>query len=182
MYTGRTPYPGNPDANLNKGLANTMEQDILLQSEEVKAKLRELGKYPSKRDLGTFIQRLKDNEAILTDPCDAELITRQEMHRYCPDILITNYSMLEYMLMRPIEKGIWRSTREWLESAPNNKLLFIIDEAHMYRGSSGGEVALLVRRVLHGLSKKTLSLHSFKWCRLLLRSGRKDKRTDGGDK
>ena len=151
MYTGRTPYPGNPDANLNKGLANTMEQDILLQSEEVKAKLKELGKYPSKRDLGTFIQRLKDNEAILTDPCDAELITRQEMHRYCPDILITNYSMLEYMLMRPIEKSIWRSTTEWLESDPNNKLLFIIDEAHMYRGSSGGEVALLVRRVLHKL-------------------------------
>lgn len=33
----------------------------------------------------------------------------------------------------------------------NAKLLFIIDEAHMYRGSSGGEVALLVRRVLHKL-------------------------------
>lgn len=151
MYTGRTPYPGTPDANLNRGLADTMEKDILLQSEEVKAKLRELGKYPSKRDLGTFIQRLRDNETILTDPCDAELITRQEMHRYCPDILITNYSMLEYMLMRPIERGIWRSTKEWLESDPNNKLLFIIDEAHMYRGSSGGEVALLVRRVLHKL-------------------------------
>lgn len=151
MYTGRTPYPGTSDANLNKGLAETMEKDILLQSEEVKAKLRELGKYPSKRDLGTFIQRLKDNETILTDPYDAELITRQEMHRYCPDILITNYSMLEYMLMRPIEKGIWRSTTEWLESDPKNKLLFIIDEAHMYRGSSGGEVALLVRRVLHKL-------------------------------
>lgn len=151
MYTGRTPYPGNPDAHLNQGLADTLEKDILLQSSEVKAKLKELGKYPSKRDLGAFIQRLKDNEAVLTDPYDAELITRQEMHRFCPDILITNYSMLEYMLMRPIEKGIWRSTTDWLESSPNNKLLFIIDEAHMYRGSSGGEVALLVRRVLHKL-------------------------------
>lgn len=151
MYTGRTPYPGNPDAALNQGLADTMEKDILLQTAEVKAKLRELGKYPSKRDLGTFIQNLRNNEINLTDPTDAELITRQEMHRYCPDILITNYSMLEYMLMRPIEKGIWKRTAEWLESDPTNKLLFIIDEAHMYRGSSGGEVALLVRRVLHKL-------------------------------
>ena len=151
MYTGRTPYPGNPDAALNQGLADTLEKDILLQTADVKEKLKELGKYPSKRDLGTFIQRLRDNQQILTDPYDAELITRQEMHRFCPDILITNYSMLEYMLMRPIEKGIWRSTTDWLESNPENKLLFIIDEAHMYRGSSGGEVALLVRRVLHKL-------------------------------
>ena len=59
--------------------------------------------------------------------------------------------MLEYMLMRPIEKSIWESTKEWLASSSNNKLLFVIDEAHMYRGSSGGEVALLIRRVLHKL-------------------------------
>ncbi len=87
----------------------------------------------------------------MTDPEDAELITRHEMHQYCPDILITNYSMLEYMLMRPIEQGIWSRTRQWIESNPDNKILFIIDEAHMYRGSAGGEVSLLVRRVLHKL-------------------------------
>lgn len=151
MYTGRTPYPGTSDEHQNMGLAETMSKDILQQTDKVKAKLMELGKYPSKKDLAVFIDRLRRNEDILTDPEDAELITRQEMHRYCPDILITNYSMLEYMLMRPIEKGIWESTRAWLNSDPSNKLLFIIDEAHMYRGSSGGEVALLIRRVLHKL-------------------------------
>lgn len=151
MYTGRTPYPGEPDRDQNRGLADTMEKDILNQPEMVKEKLRELGKYPSKKDLGAFITRLKNNDKVLTDEEDAELITRQEMHQNCPDILITNYSMLEYILMRPIEKCIWANTRNWLNSNPANKLLFIIDEAHMYRGSSGGEVALLVRRVLHKL-------------------------------
>ncbi|MDR1706371.1 MAG: DEAD/DEAH box helicase [Prevotella sp.] len=151
MYTGRTPYPGTVDRHQNYELAETIDKDILQQPEKVKTKLRELGKYPSKKDLATFIERLKNNETFLTDPEDAELITRQEMHQQCPDILITNYSMLEYMLMRPIEKGIWDKTQAWLNSDPANKLLFIIDEAHMYRGSSGGEVALLVRRVLHKL-------------------------------
>ncbi len=154
MYTGRTPYSGRADRNQNLNLANTMERDILKQPEETKKKLRELGKYPSKKDLEAFVGRLRKQEDCLTDPEDAELITRHEMHQYCPDILITNYSMLEYMLMRPIEKGIWNRTKEWIDSAPENKLLFIMDEAHMYRGSSGGEVALLVRRLLHKLGIK----------------------------
>lgn len=151
MYTGRTPYPGENNYDENVKYAETIRRDILKQSEEVQDKLRELGKYPSKADLESFADRLEDQGTILTDPNDAELVTRYEMQMFCPDILITNYSMLEYMLMRPIEKSIWQSTHNWLESSDDNKLLFIIDEAHMYRGSAGGEVALLIRRVLHKL-------------------------------
>lgn len=151
MYTGRTPYPGARDYQEDAKYAKTIKRDILGQSEEVKEKLIDLGKYPSKLNLELFVSKLESREEILTDPNDAELITRQEMQASCPDILITNYSMLEYMLMRPIEKTIWESTQEWIESSPDNKLLFIIDEAHMYRGSTGGEVALLIHRVLHKL-------------------------------
>ena len=151
MYTGRTPYPGNPNADENRKYAATLRNDLLNQSEETKNKLIELGKFPSKSDLYSFVERLENNESDLTASDDAELIMRQEMQMHCPDILITNYSMLEYMLMRPIEKSIWESTISWLNSDSSNKLLFIIDEAHMYRGSSGGEVSLLIRRVLHKL-------------------------------
>ena len=151
MYTGRTPYPGENKYDENVKYAETIRRDILKQSKEVQDKLRELGKYPSKADLESFADRLEEQGAILTDPNDAELVTRYEMQMFCPDILITNYSMLEYMLMRPIEKSIWQSTRNWLESSDDNKLLFVIDEAHMYRGSAGGEVALLIRKVLYKL-------------------------------
>lgn len=156
MYTGRTPYPGESDVSQNNSLANTMKRDILDQPADVKEKLSELGKYPSKSNLEEYITRLgeKNPNPVLTNPLDAELITRQEIQQNCPDILITNYSMLEYMLMRPIEQSIWKSTKEWLRSDKDNKLLFIIDEAHMYRGSAGGEVALLIRRVLHKLGIK----------------------------
>ena len=151
MYTGRTPYPGKGDYQENVSYSETIRRDILSQDDKVKEALKDLGKYPSKHDLGAFCDRLEEEFGTLTDPRDAELIMRQEMQEQCPDILITNYSMLEYMLMRPIERTIWESTQDWLESSPDNKLLFVIDEAHMYRGSSGGEVALLIRRVLHKL-------------------------------
>lgn len=151
MYTSRTPYSGKADGAQNKNLADTIERDLLGQPEKTKKDLRKLGKYPSKKDLSAFVERLRKQENCLTDPMDAELITRHEMHQFCPDILITNYSMLEYMLMRPIEKDIWKKTKDWIDSNQDNKLLFVIDEAHMYRGSSGGEVALLVRRLLHKL-------------------------------
>lgn len=102
----------------------------------------------------SFLQKLHDSQHFPDDD-DAELITRFEMQRVTPDILITNYSMLEYMLLRPIEENIWADTKKWLKMNPANKLLFIIDEAHMYRGSSGGEVALLIRRLFNkiGISR-----------------------------
>lgn len=150
MYTGRTPYPGDNDDNQSKELAKTLEDSLINKGELVLQKLIDVGKYPSKYNLEEYIGNLKQGKHITHD-MDAELISRQEIQQSCPDILITNYSMLEYMLMRHIEQPIWNNTKLWLNEDEENKLLVVIDEAHMYRGSSGGEVALLIRRLLHKL-------------------------------
>lgn len=151
MYTGRTPYPGEKSSKEDKELASTLSKDLLNKDDIIKNKLIEIGKYPAKYDLEEYISNLKESKHI-THEFDAELITRQEMQQLCPDILITNYSMLEYMLIRPIEQSIWEKTKKWLNKSEENKLLLIIDEAHMYRGASGGEVSLLIRRLLHKLN------------------------------
>ena len=91
------------------------------------------------------------NQRLLTQPGDRELMTRHETQAWCPDLLITNYSMLEYMLMRPIERPLFQQTRDWLHSDPENELIIILDEAHMYRGAGGAEVALLLRRLFSRL-------------------------------
>lgn len=157
MYTGRTAYPGEePNRSQDKQLAKTLSSMTNPKSEEDSEfleNLRKEGKIPSKYNMERYLERLNQGRHI-PDSEDAELITRFEMQQFCPDILITNYSMLEYMLLRPRERKIWDETRNWLDLDSSNKLLFIIDEAHMYRGSSGGEVALLIRRLFHKLGIK----------------------------
>lgn len=153
MYTGRTPYAGeNPESEFDKSLAKSLSRLLPVSAlpQDIYDTLMDEGKIPAKKDLDAFIEGLKNNKHY-TDPEDAELVTRFEMQTHCPDILITNYSMLEYMLLRPREDNIWNSTIEWLNASIENKLLFIIDEAHMYRGATGGEVALLLRRLFHRL-------------------------------
>lgn len=154
MYTGRTPYPGiEPKSTEDRKLERTLMRMTTPQNDQEKdyySKLIIEGKIPAKSDMESFLARLHDSQHIPNDE-DAELITRFEIQQFCPDILITNYSMLEYMLLRPQEAKIWDQTKAWLKADKNNKLLFIIDEAHMYRGSSGGEVALLIRRLFHKL-------------------------------
>lgn len=154
MYTGRTPYAGKePKRQEDRELADTYRRMVNPETEEEIAFLKKLvkeGKLPAKENYDEFIEKLNCSKHIPNDE-DAELVTRFEMQQYCPDILITNYSMLEYMLLRPRENRIWDDTQAWLRKDQENKLLFVIDEAHMYRGSAGGEVALLIRRLFHRL-------------------------------
>ena len=61
-----------------------------------------------------------------------------------PDILLTNYVMMELILTRPIEAPLIRS-------AQGLKFL-VLDELHTYRGRQGADVALLVRRIRDRMS------------------------------
>lgn len=149
MYTGRTPYSGKvSNMQEDAALASSLER-LLPQSDDdpYYAQLLRSGKIPAKANLAAFIDGLRCG-VHTTQPDDAELITRFEMQKTCPDILITNYSMLEYMMLRQREDGIWDQTQQHLQMHPDEKLLFVIDEAHMYHGSAGGEVALLIRRLM----------------------------------
>lgn len=112
--------------------------------------LAQLGRTPAKSNMADFVLKVAQN-IFEADPEDPELLTRFEMQRTPPDILITNYSMLEYMMIRDREASIWQATKIWLATNPKEKLLIVLDEAHMYRGSAGGEVALLIRRLFNTL-------------------------------
>lgn len=80
-------------------------------------------------------------------PDSPEMLCRWDMHMAPPDLLVTNYSMLEYMLVRPIENSIFEATRVWLAKTPGARFTLVLDEAHTYTGAKGTEVAYLVRRL-----------------------------------
>ncbi len=81
----------------------------------------------------------------------AEMLTRWDMQETPPDILISNYSMLSVMLMRQAEAGIFEKTKEWLRENSSNVFHLVIDELHLMRGTSGTEVAYLMRMFLDAI-------------------------------
>jgi ATP-dependent helicase YprA (DUF1998 family) len=73
---------------------------------------------------------------------------RQQIIGSPPDILLTNYVMLELILTRPYEKGLIR--------AAQGLRFLVLDELHTYRGRQGADVAMLIRRVRNLLSAHNL--------------------------
>ena len=84
-----------------------------------------------------------------------EMWSRWDMQETPPDILITNYHMLNIMLMRQVEAGMFDKTRAWLRSDPANRFFLIVDELHSYRGTPGTEVAYILRLLLDRLGLST---------------------------
>lgn len=70
-----------------------------------------------------------------------ELVFRKEMRDSPPHILLTNYSMLEYLLIRPDDSLLFDGDRGkyWQ--------FIVLDEAHQYRGAKGMEMGMLIRRL-----------------------------------
>ncbi len=83
------------------------------------------------------------------NPNGSEMWSRWDMQEAPPDILITNYSMLNIMLMRSLESNVFESTRKWLEEDPTHIFHLVVDELHTYRGTPGTEVGYLLRAFLN---------------------------------
>lgn len=75
------------------------------------------------------------------EPVKSELLSREEMRENPPYILITNYAMLEYLLLRPKDSSFFDG-----EYANHWKFL-VLDEAHVYYGANGIEMGMLIRRL-----------------------------------
>ena len=88
--------------------------------------------------LGIYEDLHADDIEELREPLPNERISREEMKENPPHILITNYSMLDYMMLRPEDNMLFTG----------KKLRFVVlDEAHTYRGAQGIETALLLSRL-----------------------------------
>jgi len=72
-----------------------------------------------------------------------EILSRKLLRSEPAPLLVTNSTMLEYMLVRQVDAPI-------LEKSQGSLRWIILDEAHTYIGSQAAELSLLLRRVLHG--------------------------------
>ena len=94
--------------------------------------------------LAEYHRTYRDASGNPLEPAPNEIISREVMQRTPPHILITNYSMLEYMMLRPKDDAVFSGA----------KLKFIVlDEAHIYKGATGMETSLLMRRLRARISE-----------------------------
>ena len=135
-YTGATP-------------GGTSLPKLRAATQDVAAVARELAELEREYDeLVLKNPALRDH---LQDPRSGELLTRWDMIATPPDVLVTNYSMLNIMLMRQLEAPIFEQTKEWLRADASNVFTLVLDELHLYRGTQGSEVAILIRNLIRRL-------------------------------
>ncbi|MBQ6944579.1 MAG: DEAD/DEAH box helicase [Ruminococcus sp.] len=75
------------------------------------------------------------------EPLPNELISRDAIKENPPHFLITNYAMLEYLMIRPDDNVLFSGEygRSWK--------FIVFDEAHTYTGATGIEVSMLIKRL-----------------------------------
>ncbi|MDH6281547.1 DEAD/DEAH box helicase [Prescottella agglutinans] len=115
---------------------------------------QELRTYAQEYDLLVEAQRQGRSDVDLSqfpDPRSGEMLTRWDMIAHAPDILVTNYSMLNTMMMRHREEEIFAQTAAWLAQSSSNTFTVVVDELHLYRGTQGSEVAMILRALLRRL-------------------------------
>ncbi|WP_063777648.1 DEAD/DEAH box helicase [Amycolatopsis sp. MJM2582] len=132
-YTGTTPVTGARTSDV----AVKRLQKILNDTEQRAARAAAIAESTGKDDVRYFVPRLDG----------AEMRSRWDMAEAPPDILVTNYSMLNVMLLRERDGHFFDSTRAWLDADPSHRFTLVIDELHMYRGTAGTEVAYLLRNL-----------------------------------
>ena len=88
-------------------------------------------------------EKKRNNAAFINGSPKNEVYDRPHLWESPPPIMITNPTMLEYMLIRSQDRPI-------LQKSQGKLKYIVLDEAHTYIGSQAAELALLIRRVLNG--------------------------------
>jgi hypothetical protein len=112
-------------------------------------------------------KRIIEQRGKSFDPC--QIIDRRtlrgldgggERPKGPPHILITNFSMLEYMLIRPTDRTIFRDEHVLYKDVPRLKAI-VLDEAHVYAGAQAAEIHMLLRRTADRFRTKLASVQGF---------------------
>ena len=138
-YTGQTPVSG----------AARVERELQTAAPSFAARRSAADRAPA----SSTKDRVADSKRLLRPALDgAEMRSRWDMQAHPPDILITNYSMLNVMLQRERDQRRSSSGPRVAGRRPAAHVFtLVVDELHMYRGTAGTEVAYLLRNLLHRL-------------------------------
>lgn len=112
-----------------------------LASDQAKRFAREIHRQPALKGLrvGLFV----GGDALGTKVmlADQVITDKETLRNNPPDILLTNYKMLDYLLMRPQDQKLWA------HNGPDTLRYLVVDELHTFDGAQGTDLSLLIRRL-----------------------------------
>lgn len=123
---------------------NALVNDQLRRLRHVLRSFKEItfGRYTGETELGQGKAEERFRAQFPDEPLiPNELLSREQMQEKPPHILITNYAMLEYLLLRPEDCVFFDG-----ETGMHWRFI-VLDEAHIYNGAEGVEIGMLLRRL-----------------------------------
>lgn len=113
--------------------------DVIHSTPELKGKVR----------VGLFVGGESDEKFM----GEKQVITcKNTLRKSPPDILLTNYKMLDFLLMRPKDQVLWK------HNTPDTLKYLVVDELHTFDGAQGSDLAMLIRRLKARLGVETENL------------------------
>lgn len=110
-----------------------------LATDQARRFAKEVSKLPTRLSVGLFTGDNGSDSRVMTPE---QVITHQDtLRQNPPDILLTNYKMLDFLLMRPKDQKLWRFNK------PGMLRFLVVDELHSFDGAQGTDLACLVRRL-----------------------------------
>lgn len=82
----------------------------------------------------------KPGEGMVMTPTGV-ITDRDTLRKHPPDVLLTNYKMLDYLMLRPKDRKLWAN------NTPTTLRYVVVDELHTFDGAQGTDLALLLRRL-----------------------------------
>jgi DEAD/DEAH box helicase domain-containing protein len=90
---------------------------------------------------GLYVGDRKGGKGSARMTRDSLITDRDSLRLSPPDILLTNYKMLDYLMIRPADFKLWAGNE------PETLKYLVVDELHTFDGAQGTDLACLIRRL-----------------------------------
>ena len=112
-----------------------------LATDQAKRFAKEIHRQPSLKGLRVGLFVGGDGQGTKAMGPDQVITDKETLRKNPPDVLLTNYKMLDYLLMRPQDQKLWA------HNGPDTLKYLVVDELHTFDGAQGTDLSLLIRRL-----------------------------------
>ncbi|MFB2645149.1 DEAD/DEAH box helicase [Raphidiopsis sp. BLCC-F218] len=114
------------------------------QSQRIAEFIYQVPSLRGKVRVGLYVGEQDENSTKIMTPYKV-ITDKKILLQTPPDILLTNYKMLDYLLIQPQSQQLWRNNQ------PDSLRYLVVDEFHTFDGAQGTDLACLLRRLKYRL-------------------------------